>query len=59
MSELSNIDLPPAVLAKDIMNTETGYKTPKDTFRANYKWFALTIASMITVIIVAVLTVGA
>lgn len=59
MSELSNIDLPPAVLAKNITNTETGYTEPKDTFRANYKWHALTIVSMITVIIVAVLTVGA
>lgn len=58
MSELSNIDLPPAVLAKDIVNTETGYTDPKDSFRANYKWYALTIVSMIAVIIVAVLAIG-
>lgn len=58
MSELSNIDLPPAVLAKDLEYTETGYTEPKDTFRANYKWFALTIVSMIAVIVVAVLALG-
>ena len=58
MSELSNIDLPPAVLAKDIVNTETGYETPKDSFRADYKWHALTIVSMIAVITVAVLALG-
>lgn len=59
MSELSNIDLPPAVLAKDIVNADTGYRTPKDNFRADYKWHALTIVSMIAVIIVAVSTIGA
>ena len=58
MSELSNIDLPPAVLAKNILSAETGYTNPKDTFRTNYKWHALTIVSMTTVIIVAVLATG-
>ena len=58
MSELSNIDLPPAVLAKDIAYTETGYTEPRDMFREDRKWHILTITSMIAVIIVAVLAIG-
>lgn len=59
MSALSNIDLPPAVLAKNIVSAETGYTEPKNTLRSDMKWHALTIVSMIAVIVVAVLTVGA
>ena len=58
MSALSNIDLPPAVLAKDIAYTETGYSEPRNMFREDRKWHILTIASMITVIVVAVLAIG-
>jgi hypothetical protein len=59
MSEPSNIELPAVVRAKDVLSKETGYTNPKNNYKENKKIFMITIVSMVAVIIVAVLALGA